>query len=438
MDRKDQRGVVSLNHQQTVYERAILVGVATAGLSRDVVEEHLDELQLLAETAGAESVGRFSQSVARISPKYFIGKGKAEQIVQQAKALDASLIIFDDELSPTQVRNYHKLAESVKVIDRTALILDIFTQHARTREAKTQVELARLQYMLPRLTRMWTHLERQMGGIGTRAGAGETQIEVDRRLVRDRIAKLKSEIGGIEKERATQSKRRGEKFRVSLVGYTNAGKSTLLKALTGADVYIKDQLFATLDTTIRSLALDKKREVLISDSVGFIRKLPHGLVASFRSTLREAVDSDFLVIVADASAPLLDEQLGTVREVIASIGAGEKDSLLVLNKIDLLPVEELEGLRARFGDVVFISALDQSSLGGLRAAISEIMEKSFRTAELVFEPKRGKEISSVYDAVEVLERWYAEDGVHLKIRGERDTVGRMVSLAGNGAELGSA
>ncbi len=218
---------------------------------------------------------------------------------------------------------------------------------------------------------------------------------MDRRLVRDRIAKLKSEIGGIEKERATQSKRRGEKFRVSLVGYTNAGKSTLLKALTGADVYIKDQLFATLDTTIRSLALDKKREVLISDSVGFIRKLPHGLVASFRSTLREAVDSDFLVIVADASAPLLDEQLGTVREVIASIGAGEKDSLLVLNKIDLLPVEELEGLRARFGDVVFISALDQSSLGGLR-------------------------------------------GVHLKIRGERDTVGRMVSLAGNGAELGSA
>ena len=429
---------MSLNHQQTVYERAILVGVATAGLSRDVVEEHLDELQLLAETAGAESVGRFSQSVARISPKYFIGKGKAEQIVQQAMALDASLIIFDDELSPTQVRNYHKLAESVKVIDRTALILDIFTQHARTREAKTQVELARLQYMLPRLTRMWTHLERQMGGIGTRAGAGETQIEVDRRLVRDRISKLKSEMEGIEKERKTQSKRRSEKFRVSLVGYTNAGKSTLLKALTGADVYIKDQLFATLDTTIRSLALDKKREVLISDSVGFIRKLPHGLVASFRSTLREAVDSDFLVIVADASAPLLDEQLGTVREVIASIGAGEKDSLLVLNKIDLLPVEELEGLRARFGDVVFISALDQSSLGGLRPAITEIMEKSFRTAEVVFEPNRGKEISSVYDAVEVLERWYAEDGVHLKIRGERDTVDRMVSMARDGAKLESA
>ena len=222
------------------------------------------------------------------------------------------------------------------------------------------------------------------------------------------------------------------------MGYTNAGKSTLLKALTGADVYIKDQLFATLDTTIRSLALDKKREVLISDSVGFIRKLPHGLVASFRSTLREAIDSDLLVIVADASTPLLDEQLGTVKEVIASIGAGEKDSLLVLNKIDLLPAEELEGLRARFRNAVFISALDQSSLGGLRPAITEIMEKSFRTAEVVFEPNRGKEISSVYDAVEVLERWYAEDGVHLKIRGERDTVDRMVSMARDGAKLESA
>ncbi|MEE2877232.1 MAG: GTPase HflX [Candidatus Neomarinimicrobiota bacterium] len=420
---------MSLNHQQTIYEKAVLVGVTTAGLSREVVEEHLDELQLLAETAGAESVGRFTQNVSRISPKYFIGKGKAQQIVQQAKALAASLIIFDEELSPTQMRNYHKLAESVKVIDRTALILDIFTQHARTREAKTQVELARLQYMLPRLTRMWTHLERQMGGIGTRAGAGETQIEVDRRLVRDRISKLKTEMKRIERERTTQSKRRREKFRVSLVGYTNAGKSTMLKALTGADVYIKDQLFATLDTTIRSLALDKNREVLISDSVGLIRKLPHGLVASFRSTLREAVESDLLVIVADVSAKLLEEQMATVREVIASIGAGEKDSLLVLNKTDLLPSEVVEGLRARFKDAVFISALDHSSLDPLRVAIAEVMEKSFQMAEVVFEPKRGKEISSVYDAVEVLERWYAEDGVHLKIMGDRDTVGQVVSLA---------
>ena len=425
---------MSLNQQETIYEKAVLVGVVTAGLSREVVEEHLDELQLLAETAGAKSVGRFTQRVSKINPKFFIGKGKAEQIVQQAMALGATLIIFDDELSPTQVRNYHKLADSVKVIDRTALILDIFTQNARTREAKTQVELACLQYMLPRLTRMWTHLERQMGGIGTRAGAGETQIEVDRRLVRDRISKLKTEMKGIEKERATQSKRRREKFRISLLGYTNAGKSTLMKALTGADVYIKDQLFATLDTTIRSLMLGRKMEVLISDSVGFIRKLPHGLVASFRSTLREAIESDLLVIVADASMKLLEEQLETVKEVITSISAGKKNSLLVLNKIDILSTEELEGLRARFPHAVFISALEHSSLNMLRTAISEIMEESFRTAEVILGPKRGKEISSVYDSVEVVERWYAKDGVHLRIRGERNAVGRVVLLARNGVE----
>ena len=290
-------------------EKAFLIGVVTGGLSQEVVEEHLDELELLTETAGAETLGRFTQRVNRISPKYFIGKGKAEQIVNQAKMMEVNLIVFDDELSPTQVRNFLKLSESIKVIDRTALILDIFTQHARTREAKTQVELARLEYMLPRLTRMWTHLERQMGGIGTRAGAGETQIEIDRRLVRGHISKLQREMEGIEKERETQSRRREQKFRISLVGYTNAGKSTLLNALTGADVYIKDQLFATLDTTVRSLTLDRKRKVLISDSVGFIRKLPHSLVASFRSTLKEAVDSDLLLLVVDASSKLLDEQL---------------------------------------------------------------------------------------------------------------------------------
>ncbi len=436
MDWEDQGSVVPLIRQETfLYEKAVLVGVVTAGMSREVVEEHLHELQLLAETAGARSVGRFTQRVSRINPKFFIGKGKAEQIVQQAKALNATLIIFDDELSPTQVRNYYKLTESLKVIDRTALILDIFTQHARTREAKTQVELAHLQYMLPRLTRMWTHLERQMGGIGTRAGAGETQIEVDRRLVRDRISKLKTEMKVIETERETQSKRRKEKFRVSLLGYTNAGKSTLMKALTGADVYIKDQLFATLDTTIRSLTLDRKREVLISDSVGFIRKLPHGLVASFRSTLREAIESDLLIIVADASVKSLEEQLETVKEVITSVSAGGKDSLLVLNKIDILPSEELEGLQARYPNAVFISALEHSSLDMLRTAISDMMEESFLTAEVIFEPTRGKEISSVYDAVEVVQRWYTEDGVHLKIRGEKSAVRRVVSLAGTGSNV---
>ncbi|HIN46164.1 MAG TPA: GTPase HflX, partial [Candidatus Marinimicrobia bacterium] len=238
------------------HEKAVLVGVILPGMTKALMEEHLDELSLLAQTAGAEVVGRYIQRRDRINPTYFIGKGKAQQIIQQAQELDVQLIIFDDELSPSQIRNFLKISDSIKVIDRTGLILDIFQRHAQTRESKTQVELAHLQYLLPRLTRLWTHLERQMGGIGTRAGAGETQIEVDRRIIRDRIAKLRKDLKKIDKERETQSKRRKEMFRVALVGYTNAGKSTLLNALTGADVFVQDQLFATLDTTIRTLEVN--------------------------------------------------------------------------------------------------------------------------------------------------------------------------------------
>ena len=413
-------------------EKVFLIGVVTGGLSPEVVEEHLDELELLTETAGAETVGRFTQRVNRISPKYFIGKGKAEQIVNQAKMLDVNLIVFDDELSPTQVRNFMRLSESIKVIDRTALILDIFTQHARTREAKTQVELACLEYMLPRLTRMWTHLERQMGGIGTRAGAGETQIEIDRRLVRDRISKLQKEIKGIEKERETQSRRREQKFRISLVGYTNAGKSTLLNVLTGADVYIKDQLFATLDTTVRSLALDRKHKVLISDSVGFIRKLPHSLVASFKSTLKEAVDSDLLLLVVDASSRLLDEQLETVKEVLTSIGARGKETVVVANKIDLLTSSELRGLKDRFPHAIFISAQNHLRLDALLERMKKSVESSYQTAEVTFSASLGKEIASVYERVEVLEQDYQSDEVHLKIRGNSSVIEQIVAQSEDG------
>jgi len=413
-------------------EKAFLIGVVTGGLSQEVVEEHLDELELLTETAGAETLGRFTQRVNRISPKYFIGKGKAEQIVNQAKMMEVNLIVFDDELSPTQVRNFLRLSESIKVIDRTALILDIFTQHARTREAKTQVELARLEYMLPRLTRMWTHLERQMGGIGTRAGAGETQIEIDRRLVRGHISKLQREMEGIEKERETQSRRREQKFRISLVGYTNAGKSTLLNALTGADVYIKDQLFATLDTTVRSLTLDRKRKVLLSDSVGFIRKLPHSLVASFRSTLKEAVDSDLLLLVVDASSKLLDEQLKIVKEVLTSIGTRGKETVVVVNKIDLLTPEELRGLKDRFPHAIFISAQNHLRLDTLLERIKKSLESSYQTAEVTFSPSLGKEIASVYERVEVLEQDYQLDGVHLKIRGDGSVIEQILAQSEEG------
>ena len=394
------------------------------------MEEHLDELTLLAQTAGAEVVGRYIQRRDRINPTYLIGKGKAQQIIQQAQELDVQLIIFDDELSPSQIRNFLKISDSIKVIDRTGLILDIFQRHAQTRESKTQVELAHLQYLLPRLTRLWTHLERQMGGIGTRAGAGETQIEVDRRIIRDRIAKLRKDLKKIDKERETQSKRRKEMFRVALVGYTNAGKSTLLNALTGADVFVQDQLFATLDTTIRTLEVNDHHRLLLSDSVGFIRKLPHTLVASFRSTLMEVLEADLLLLMLDGSSYLLDEQLQTVREVLNEIGARDKEAMLVINKIDLIEDPEiLQGLKARFPEAVFISALNHLRLDALQEAMVEEMEKSYRTAQVVFDPGLGKEIATVFQEVEVLDTSYEDDGVHLTIRGERVTVERLKALA---------
>lgn len=412
------------------HEKAVLVGVILPGMTKALMEEHLDELTLLAQTAGAEVVGRYIQRRDRINPTYFIGKGKAQQIIQQAQELDVQLIIFDDELSPSQIRNFLKISDSIKVIDRTGLILDIFQRHAQTRESKTQVELAHLQYLLPRLTRLWTHLERQMGGIGTRAGAGETQIEVDRRIIRDRIAKLRKDLKKIDKERETQSKRRKEMFRVALVGYTNAGKSTLLNALTGADVFVQDQLFATLDTTIRTLEVNDHHRLLLSDSVGFIRKLPHTLVASFRSTLMEVLEADLLLLLLDGSSYLLDEQLQTVREVLNEIGARDKKAMLVINKIDLIEDPEiLQGLKARFPEAVFISALNHLRLDALQEAMVEEMEKSYRTAQVVFDPGLGKEIATVFQEVEVLDTSYEDDGVHLTIRGERVTVERLKALA---------
>ena len=299
-------------------EKAFLVGVILKGSSRVQIEEQLEELKFLADTAGADIIGKFTQNRSRPDPATFIGKGKAETIINQASELDCNLIIFNDDISPTQIKNLQKIAgETTKVIDRTGLILDIFTKHAKTKEAKTQVQLAQLEYFLPRLTRIWTHLERQMGGIGTRAGAGETQIEIDRRLIRNQIAKLKRELTAIEKQRKVQNHRRVNAFRIALVGYTNAGKSTLMNALTDADVLVQDQLFATLDTTTRKLEnIEVGIPVLLSDTVGFIRNLPHNLIASFRSTLGEIRDVDLLLKVFDASSDDIHKHIDTVEEVL--------------------------------------------------------------------------------------------------------------------------
>ena len=399
-------------------ERALMVGVIHGEVDEASAYEHLEELELLADTAGAVVVGQITQRLKNLTPQFLVGKGKADQIVGQAKELDVQLIIFDDDLTPAQAKNFMNLADNLKVIDRSALILDIFRQHARSREAKTQVELAHLEYLLPRLTRQWTHLERQMGGIGTRAGMGETQIEIDRRLIRTRISKLKKELIKIDQERIIQSRGRQKFFRASLVGYTNAGKSTLMNALSDADVYVQDQLFATLDTTIRQVDINDSHQILLSDTVGFVRKLPHDLVASFRSTLKEVVDADLLLLVLDASSPQVLEHYNTIKNVLEEIAAGDKRSLIVLNKIDLVEdMQVLNQLKQSFPDAVMISALDKLRLDELLKSIQSIMDESFQTVEVDIPFTDGKTISEIQDDMDVLHREYYNEGVRMTIKG---------------------
>ena len=401
-------------------EKALLIGVIHGELDEQIVEDHLDELRLLAITAGAEVVGNITQKLSRINPSFFIGTGKAEQIISQAKELGVSLIIFDDELSPAQLKNFINLAKDVKVIDRGALILDIFRQHAQTKEAQTQVELAQLEYMLPRLSKAWSHLERQMGGIGTRAGAGETQIEVDRRLIRTRISKLKRDLIKIEKERETQSKRRGNVFKVALVGYTNAGKSTLMNAISGANVFVEDKLFATLDTTIRSVELNTSHKILLSDTVGFVRKLPHHLVATFKSTLKEVVDADLILLVLDASSTQVVEHYNTIVEVLKELGAERHQTVVIMNKIDREnAAKQLNFLKRKFPEGIYLSALNNLRINKLTQKIVDVMDKDFQTIDLLFSYKEAKEMALAQKGVDVLERNYEDDCVRLKVKASR-------------------
>ena len=409
-------------------EKVLLVGVIHRLSSENIVKEHLDELQLLVKTAGAKVVGRVTQKISRINPATLIGIGKAKEIISQAKEIDATVIIFDEELSPAQIKNYHKISTKIKILDRNGLILDIFKKHARTKEAKTQVDLAYFEYLLPRLTRQWTHLERQMGGIGTRAGMGETQIEIDRRLIRNRISRLKKELNKIENERATQSLHRKSEYRVSLVGYTNAGKSTLFNSLTGSNVYIKDQLFATLDTTIRKLKLDASHQVLLSDTVGFIRKLPHNLVASFKSTLLEVLEADLIIIVLDISSTEIEEHLETINNVLQQMGANEVPLLHVLNKVDKMPDNrKIDKVKRLFINPVVISAEHHLMISDLRKRIIEKMESNFETVEVAIPYGDGKVIAKAQTGVKVLERFFQDDVVKLKIRGARPRIKQIIA-----------
>ena len=346
--------------------------------------DDLDELAFLTLTAGANVTDRLVQRRLTPNPATYVGKGKLDELRESVRSHEAQLVVFDDDLSPAQNRNVEKHV-GVRVIDRSTLILDIFAAHARTHESKLQVELAQLEYLLPRLTRMWTHLDRAGGGIGTR-GPGETQLEVDRRRIRTRLSQLKRKIVAVETERQTQRKGRDHLFKIALAGYTNAGKSTLFNALTRADVLVENKLFATLDTTTRQVHLADRGTGLISDTVGFIRKLPHHLVASFRATLREVAEADLVLHVVDASSPQLEEQIDTVASVLDELVDRTTQHRLVLNKIDCLDEDTFAAERARHRGAWFVSAVTPASVKELRGRLAECRVEWLATRNLSTTP----------------------------------------------------
>ncbi len=373
-------------------ERAVLVGVILKEQTNEQSTEYLDELAFLAETAGATTVKRFTQKLAHPDSRTFVGKGKLEEIKNYLNGKNITLVIFDDELTGSQIANIEKEL-SVKTIDRSDLILDIFARRARTAQAKVQVELAQYQYLLPRLKGMWKHLERQGGGIGTR-GPGETEIETDRRIVKDKISLLRKRLGEIDRQAFTQRKERGELIRVALVGYTNVGKSTLMAVLSKSDVFVENKLFATLDTTTRKVVFENT-PFLLSDTVGFIRKLPHHLVESFKSTLDEVREADILLHVVDISHPQYEDQIGVVNKTLQELKAFEKPILTIFNKMDLyeektfdewleddVKQELLKDLKEKWDQVtnnncVFISALEKNNLDALRDLILDKVREMY-------------------------------------------------------------
>ncbi|MFK7784119.1 MAG: GTPase HflX [Crocinitomicaceae bacterium] len=321
-----------------VEEKCVLVGVITQEMTETQAKDYIDELAFLAETAGATTVATFQQKVQVANPKTYVGKGKLDEIRDYVKSNEIDVVIFDDELSPSQLRNIEAFFE-LKVLDRNSLILDIFASRARTSHAKTQVELAQLQYMLPRLTRLWTHLDRQKGGIGMR-GPGETEIETDRRIIKDKISLLQKKLKSIDKQKAVQRGNRGQLVRAALVGYTNVGKSTIMNMMSKSDVFAENKLFATLDTTVRKVVIENL-PFLMADTVGFIRKLPHQLVESFKSTLDEVREADLLVHVLDIAHPNFEEHFQVVNETLNELGVGDKPTIVVFNKMDAYDYVEL-------------------------------------------------------------------------------------------------
>jgi GTP-binding protein HflX len=413
------KSLVNITRQRS--ERIFLVGVELKSRRRAELEDSLAELAELAATAGGEVVETGIQKLESLHAATFIGKGKAEEFADFCKRNGVDTIIFDDELSPAQSRNLEKIF-GCKILDRTALILDIFAQRARTREGKMQIELAQLQHLLPRLTKFWGHLSRQSGGIGMRGGEGESQLEADRRKVGERIDKIESELDKVRRQRATQraGRQRSQWPLASIVGYTNTGKSTLLNALTGADVLAKDILFATLDPTTRRLKLPTNQNVLLTDTVGFIKKLPHGLVEAFKATLEEVVQADLLLHVVDISHPQAEEQIAAVNSVLNEIGAGEKSTIMVFNKVDKLVENGAAGvlnrLREKFPHAVEISAKTGEGIFILIAELGTQLRPTREFLELKIPHEQSAVIARLHKVGQVIERRYLGKTAKFKAR----------------------
>ena len=395
------------------------------------MSEHLEELTRLVDTAGGVVVGEVTQHIDKPNPATYLGKGKVEELRLAIIDTNASLVVFDDELSPSQGKNIED-ATGQRVMDRAELILDIFATRARSSEAKMQVELAQLQYMLPRLMRMWAHLEKFRGGIGVR-GPGETQLETDRRLINQRIKLLKNKLDDVQTSRVVQRSGRRDAFRASLVGYTNAGKSSILRTIGNApEVFVEDRLFATLDPLTREIDLGENTKVLLTDTVGFIRKLPHNLVASFRATLEEVNEADLLLHVIDASHPVWEEQRDVVEEVLAELGAEKKPMLYVFSKIDALPASELGALEERIGNLVpnsvFVSSVTEGGLDPLRRALLVAAREGTQIAEIRLPAEDGKLLAEIYRNGSVLSQRTDDGQIVLRARLDEQLAGRIKRL----------
>lgn len=411
-------------------EDAIIVGVITQKASKEQVEEYLDELVLLADTAGADVRHKITQERTRISSATFIGSGKAKEIGELVEEEKIDLVIFDDDLSPVQIRNLEKSIKC-KLLDRSGLILDIFATRAKTKEAMTQVELAQLQYLLPRLTRQWTHLSKQYGGVGTK-GPGETQIETDRRAIRTRLSHLKEKLARINKEREVQRTGRADHARVAMVGYTNAGKSTLLKHLSGADVFIEDRLFATLDTTVRKVELTGSKTILLSDTVGFIRKLPSHLVASFRSTLAEAAEADILLHVIDISHPYFEDHIAVVNATLDELNAAGKPTIYVFNKIDRLKDRSIvKELSEKYSPSAFISAERGINMSALTEELLKLLSEDAQEQTLTLEQSDYGTIAKLHEFAEILNTEYEGNTITVKFRISPRNSEQLLKLLGS-------